>query len=257
MRILMLVVLFSVAYAQTVKLELDGKAQILRADQSAQNYSRSGGIALNLNLGAGDRLCVTEGKGRLLYGVKSFNLSTPGSACFEVAKPKGLWQNLVASCQDVGVCKKEAQQAFTREAKSRSLEGIIPILLMPADYSLSTLTLNIAGGKTARLLQDQTELAKLEADGSFALPSQTLQKTTSIEVLNASGVVVYKAPLRWVTVAGDAVPATPKEAALYMMTLENLSYAPAAYSYLLAAGETELASVLEAQIRAEFRGQGR
>ncbi|WP_169307860.1 hypothetical protein [Allomeiothermus silvanus] len=50
---------------------------------------------------------------------------------------------------------------------------------------------------------------------------------------------------------------TPKERALRLFMTQDVRYAPLAYSYLLAAGESELASVVEARIRAEFKGQGR
>ncbi len=209
-----------------------------------------------MNLEAGDRLCVTEGTGRLVYGVKAFVLEARGVACFEVARPRSLWQNLVASCQDIGVCKKQAEVAFIKEAKSRGPEGHTPVLYLPTSYGLGTLTLTVASGQTLRLLDGASELQKVEApgDGVFTIAADVLRKTRRVEVLRRSGLVVYAAPVRWVNVASEVAASSPLEAALALWLTGNIGYAPAAYSYLLAAGDDELARILEAQIRQEFRG---
>lgn len=254
----LLLVLLPVALAQPAKLELNGKAKIERSDKTEQSYSRSGGTALTLNLGPGDRICVTEGNGKLIYGVKAYALQSPGTACFEVARPKSLWQNLVQSCQDIGVCKKEAEKAFVKEAKSRGLGGETPLLYLPGDFSLPALKLTIAGGQTLRLLDAKgKEIQRLEApDGTFSIPVESLKNAARLEVQNQSGVAVYGAPLRWVNIEGQGASG-PREQALALWLSQNISYAPAAYSYLLAAGDSELAQTLEAQIRAEFRGVAR
>lgn len=249
--------LSSLALAGQAKLELDGKAQITRADGSAQSYNRSGGAALNLSLDAGDRLCVLEGKGKLSYGVKAYTLTSTGASCFEVAKPKSFWDNLVASCQDIGVCRKEAEKAFVKEAKSRGADGTAPALYLPADYSLSSLSLPIAGGQSLNLINaSRKEIATLSDDGKglFAIPTEQLKAASRIEVQNSSGVVVYAAPVRRVTLESEISPANPHEAALALWLTGNVSYAPAAYSYLLASGDTDLASVMASRIGTEFRG---
>ena len=252
-----LVLLGSLALAGQARLELDGKAQITRADGSAQSYNRSGGVALNLSLDAGDRLCVTEGKGKLSYGVKAYVLTSPGASCFEVAKPKRFWDNLVASCQDIGVCKKEAQKAFVKEAKSRGGDGATPALYLPTDYSLSTLSLPIAGGQSLRLINASgKELLALSSDGNglFAVSTDKLKGASRIEVQNASGVVLYAAPVRWVMLESEVSPSNPHEAALELWLTGNVSYAPAAFSYLLASNDTDLASTVASRIGTEFRG---
>lgn len=247
-------VLGSLALAQQGTLELSGKASLVRSDQSTQNYTRSGGGPLNLSLGPGDRLCVTEGKGKLIMGVRAFALEATHTACFEVAKPKSFWDNLVSSCQDIGVCKKKAEQAFVKEAKSRDLIGNVPVLFIPSNYTLPSLTLTINGGQVLRLLDaSNKEVGRLEGNSSFEVPLALLQKASRIEVLTASEGVVYAAPLRFVAFDSEAA-ATPKDSALQLWVTQNISYAPAAYSYLLASGDSELAKVLETQIRAEFKG---
>lgn len=255
----MVLVYCSLALAEPARLELSGKARLLRADQSVQTYTRSSGPALLLNLEAGDRLCLTEGKGRLLYGVRAFALEAGGMACFEVARPRSFWQNLVASCQDIGVCKKQAEVAFIKEAKSRNPAGSAPILYLPTDYSLDTLILTVAGGQTLRLLNGASELQKLEARGVgiFTIATETLRKTERLEVQSRSGLLVYAAPVYWVGFASEVAANTPLEAALALWLTGEIGYAPAAYSYLLAAGASELASILEAQIRRELRGSAR
>ncbi|MDX2007379.1 MAG: hypothetical protein SFU83_19250 [Meiothermus sp.] len=241
--------------AQRATLELNGRATLQRADQSVQNYNRAGTPALNLTLAAGDRLCVTQGSGKLTFGVKNFALEAGKAACFEVAKPKSFWDSLVASCQDIGVCKQQAQAAFVREAKSRDLEGGVPYLFLPADYALTSLTLTVAAGRTLRLLgEGNKELARLEGSEKFAVPTEQLRGAARVEVRNASDVVVYSSPLRWVNFASDVTANNPKEAALALWTTGDVSYAPAAYSYLLAAGDAELAALIETQVRREFRG---
>lgn len=248
------------ALAGQARLELEGKAQVIRSDGSAQSYNRSGGVALNLNLEVGDRLCVIEGKGRLSYGVKAYTLTSPGASCFEVAKPKSFWDNLVASCQDIGVCKKEAEKAFAKEAKSRGAEGSTSPLYLPADYSLPSLSLPIAGGQRLRLMNASgKELLTLDSDtgGLFVLPTDKLKVASRVEVQNGSGVTVYAAPVRWVRLESEVAPANPHEAALSLWLTQNLGYAPAAYSYLLASGDSDLAKTLETQIRAEFKGEAR
>lgn len=250
----------SFALAGQAKLELYGKAQVVRSDGSAQSYNRSGGAALNLSLDAGDRLCVTEGKGKLSYGVKAYILQSPGASCFELAKPKSFWDNLMASCQDIGVCKKEAEKAFVKEAKSRGAEGSAPALYLPADYSLATLSLPIVGGQSLRLIKaSKKELMGLSSDGNglFVLPVDKLKLASSIEVQNASGVVVYAAPVRWVRLESEVTPTNSHEAALALWLTGNISYAPAAYSYLLASSDSDLAKVVENRIHAEFRGTAR
>ncbi|MCX7782979.1 MAG: hypothetical protein N2318_04975 [Meiothermus sp.] len=247
----------SLGLAEQARLELSGKARLERPDQTMQTYTRSGGPALVLNLGAGDRLCITEGKGRLLYGVRAFALEARGAACFEVARPRSFWQNLVASCQDIGVCKKQAEVAFIKEAKSRGSEGSVPVLYMPTDYSLETLTLAVTG-QTLRLLDSQQELARIEVGSEgFAVSSTLLRRATHIEAINRSGVVVYAAPVRWVHFATEVTVESPLEAALALWLTGQIGYAPAAHSYLLATGDAELARILEAQIRQEFRGTHR
>ncbi|WP_337871519.1 hypothetical protein [Meiothermus sp.] len=249
----------SLALAEPARLELSGKARLLRPDQTMQTYTRSGGPALLLNLEAGDRLCVTEGQGRLLYGVRAFALEARGAACFEVARPKSFWQNLVASCQDIGVCKKQAEVSFIKEAKSRNPAGNAPTLYLPTDYRLGALTLTVASGQTLRLLNGASELQKVEAqgDGVFTIATEVLRKTGHLEVLSRSGLVVYAAPVQWVSFASEVAASTPFEAALALWLTSEIGYAPAAYSYLLAAGASELAPILEAQIRREFRGSAR
>lgn len=249
----------SLGLAEPARLELSGRVRLERVDQSVQTYNRNGGPALTLNLEAGDRLCITEGKGRLVYGVKAFVLEARGAACFEVARPKSFWQNLVASCQDIGVCKKQAEVAFIKEAKSRGPEDNIPVLYLPTHYSLGTLTLTVANGQTLRLLDGANELQKVEAqgDGVFTISTDTLQKTGRLEVQSRSGLVVYAAPVRWVNFTSEVVTNTPLEAALALWLTGDIGYAPAAYSYLLAAGENELTPILETQIRREFRGSTR
>jgi|UniRef100_A0A7C3DLA0 hypothetical protein len=249
----------SLALAGPARLELSGKARLLRTDQSVQTYTRNGGPALLLNLEAGDRLCLTEGKGRLLYGVRAFALEARGTACFEVARPRSFWQNLVASCQDIGVCKKQAEVAFIKEAKSRNLAGSAPILYLPTDYSLDTLTLTVTDGQTLRLLNGASELQKVEAQGVgvFTIATELLRKTGRLEVQSRSGLVVYAAPVYWVSFASEIAANAPLEAALALWLTSEIGYAPAAYSYLLAAGASELATILEAQIRREFRGSAR
>jgi curli biogenesis system outer membrane secretion channel CsgG len=191
--------------------------------------------------------------------VRAFALEARGTACFEVARPRSFWQNLVASCQDIGVCKKQAEVAFIKEAKSRNLAGSAPILYLPTDYSLDTLTLTVADGQTLRLLNGASELQKVEAqgDGVFAIATEALRKTGRLEVLSRSGLVVYAAPVQWVSFASEVAANTPLEAALALWLTSEIGYAPAAYSYLLAAGASELAPILEAQIRREFRGSAR
>ncbi len=245
----------SLALAQQTSLELSGKASLVRSDQTTQSYTRSGGGALNLNLSPGDRLCVTEGKGKLVMGVRAFALEAGRTACFEVAKPKSFWDNLVASCQDIGVCKKQAEQAFVKEAKSRDLIGNVPILFVPSNYSLPDLTLTVNGGQVLRLLDaSNKEVGRLEAKDSFTVPLAQLQKAVRLEVLTASEGVIYAAPLRFVAFDSEVSVNNPKESALQLWVTQNISYAPAAYSYLLASGDNELAKVLETQIRAEFKG---
>lgn len=259
--LVMLIVLVwgSLGLAEPARLELSGRARLVRADQSLQTYNRSGGPALALNLAAGDRLCITEGQGRLLYGVKVFVLEARGAACFEVARPKSFWQNLVASCQDIGVCKKQAEVAFIKEAKSRNPAGNAPALYLPTDYSLGTLTLTVANGQTLRLLNGASELQKVEAqgDGVFTIATEALRKTERIEIVNRSGLVVYAAPVHRVSFASEVAANTPLEAALALWLTGEIGYAPAAYSYLLAAGENELTPILETQIRREFLGRAR
>ncbi|GEM84368.1 hypothetical protein [Meiothermus hypogaeus] len=252
---LALAFLGSLGLAEQARLELMGKARLERPDQTVQTYTRSGGPALVLNLEAGDRLCITAGKGRLLYGVRAFALEARGAACFEVARPKSFWQNLVASCQDIGVCKKQAEVAFIKEAKSRGTEGSVPVLYVPTDYSLETLYLVVAAGQSLRVLDSQQELAQIEVGREgFAVSSTLLRRATRIEAVNRSGVVVYAAPVRWVHFASEVTVENPLEAALALWLTGQIGYAPAAYSYLLAAGSTELARILEAQMRQEFRG---
>ncbi|WP_027875883.1 hypothetical protein [Meiothermus cerbereus] len=256
--LLALVGLGAVGLAEPARLELSGKARLERPDQTVQTYTRSSGPALVLNLEVGDRLCVTQGKGRLQYGVRAFTLEARGAACFEVARPRSLWQSLVASCQDLGVCKKQAEAAFVKEARSRGLEENIPVLYLPTDYRLETLYLVVAAGQTLRLLENQKELARIDASSEeFAIPSIVLRKATHLEVSSRSGVVVYRAPVRWVHLFAQVEAETPREAALALWLTSHIGYAPAAYSYLLAAGESELARILAAQIRQEFRGSYR
>jgi len=252
-----MLLLGSMALAEPAKLELNGKAKIERPDQTVQSYNRSGGTALSLNLGAGDRLCVTEGSGKLIYGVKAFALQTPGASCFEVARPKSFWQNLVQSCQDIGVCKKKAEKAFVKEAKSRGLESGTPVLYIPTTYSLPSLSLTVSSGQTLRLLDDKgREIVRLETveGGDFDIPNNNLKPAARVEVLSKSGVIVYAAPLRWVNLESEISTSTLREQALQLWLTQDISYAPAAYSYLLAAGDNELAKAIEAQIRTEFRG---
>lgn len=252
-----LIGLGSLALAGPARLELGGKAQVTRSDGSTQSYNRSGGVTLNLNLEAGDRVCVLEGKGQLSYGVKVYTLSPSGTSCFEVARPKSFWDSLVASCQDIGVCKKEAEKAFVKEAKSRGAEGSVPVLYLPADYRLPTLSLPISGGESLRLLSASgKEILTLrsEAQGAFVLPTERLRGASRLEVRNPSGVVLYAAPIRWVRLEGQAAPDSLYEAALFLWLTQEVSYAPAAYSYLVAGGNLELAQTLEAQIRSEFKG---
>ena len=243
------------AQAQQARLELNGRAILQRTDQTTQSYNREGGTALNLTLAAGDRLCVTQGAGKLAFGVKNFSLEAGKAACFEVAKPRSFWNSLVSSCQDIGVCKQQAQAAFVREAKSRDLEGNVPFLFLPVDYNLPNLTLSVNSGQTLRLLgADNRELAKLEGRETFQIPLDQLRQAVRLEVRNAAEVVVYSSPIRWVNFSGDINASNPRDAALALWTTNNVSYAPAAYSYLLAAGDTELAAVIVQQIRLEFRG---
>jgi hypothetical protein len=242
-------------FAQQARLELNGRATLQRADQTVQSYNRTGGPTLSLNLAAGDRLCVTQGSGKLAFGVKNFSLEAGKAACFEVAKPRSFWDSLVASCQDIGVCKQQAQAAFVREAKSRDLEGGVPYLFVPADYALPNLTFTVANGRTLRLLgEGNRELARLEGTEKFVVTIEQLRGAARVEVRNSSDVVLYSSPLRWVNFASDVTANNPKEAALALWTTNDVSYAPAAYSYLLAAGDTELAALIEAQVKREFRG---
>ncbi len=249
----------SLGLAEPARLELSGRARLERADQSMQTYNRSGGPALNLNLEAGDRLCIIEGRGRLVYGIKAFELEPGRASCFEVARPKSFWQTLVASCQDIGVCKKQAEAAFVKEAKSRGLENRVPVMYVPASYTLDTLTLAVSNGHNMRLMGENGELLGLEATGNgiFVIPTETLKNTWHLEVQSRSGLVLYAAPVRWVHLATEATATGPLEAALILWLTKDIGYAPAAYSYLLAAGASELFPILEAQIRREFQGSTR
>jgi hypothetical protein len=251
--------LLAVGLAAPAKLELDGKAKLERSDKSVQQYNRAGGTALTFGLEPGDRLCVIEGKGKLTFGVRNYSLGAAQTACFEVAKPKSFWTSLVQSCQDLGTCKKEAEKAFAKEAKSKGeTSATAPDLYISTDFALSNLRLPVSG-KTARLLDaGNKELLSLEASGeTFEIPAEKLKMARRLEVKNASGVVVYTAKVLWVSLESEATPSTPREAALALMTSGNLSYAPAVYSYLLEAGEADLAKTVEGQIRAEFRGVSR
>jgi hypothetical protein len=251
--------LLAVGLAAPAKLELDGKAKLERSDKSVQQYNRAGGTALTFGLEPGDRLCVIEGKGKLTFGVRNYSLGAAQTACFEVAKPKSFWTSLVQSCQDLGTCKKEAEKAFAKEAKSKGeTSATAPDLYISTDFALSNLRLPVSG-KTARLLDaGNKELLSLEASGdTFDIPADKLKAARRIEVKNASGVVVYTAKVLWVSVDSEATPSTPREIALALMTTGNLSYAPAVYSYLVEAGEADLAGVVKEQIQAEFRGVSR
>jgi hypothetical protein len=250
--------LSSLSLAEPAKIELEGRLLLERADKTEQTYSRSGGSPLTVSLEAGDRVCVTQGRAKLTYGVRVYTLQPASTACFEVARPVSAWQSFVKACQDIGVCKKEAEAAFAKQAKSRGLGGATaPTLYLTADYALASLKLPVAG-QTLRLLNiNNQEIYRAEAGtGFFEIPTEKLKTAQRLEVLDGAQAVIYSAPVMWVTLESDT-GATPKERALGLFMAQDVRYAPVAYSYLLAAGESELASVVEAQIRAEFKGQAR
>ncbi|MBI5812117.1 MAG: hypothetical protein HZB27_05815 [Meiothermus silvanus] len=250
--------LSSLSLAEPAKIELQGRLLLERADKTEQTYARSGGSPLTISLEAGDRVCVTQGQAKLTYGVRVYTLQPASTACFEVARPVSAWQSFVQACQDIGVCKKEAEAAFAKQAKSRGPGDVpAPALYLTVDYALASLSLPIAG-QTVRLLNIKNqEIYRAEAQtGSFEIPTEKLKTAQRLEVRDDAQTVIYSAPVMWVSMESD-IGTTPKERALGLFMTQDVRYAPLAYSYLLAAGESELASVVEARIRAEFKGQGR
>lgn len=255
----------SLSLAAVAKVELDGKLLLERADKTQQSYTRSGGGALNLNLEPGDRACVTQGKARLTYGNRVLTLQAP-KACFEVARPKSLWDKLVQTCQDVGICQREAEAAFAKPAKSRGdAAGAVPPLYVPEFFDLPTLRLPVAGErypKVLKLLDAQgkeiyrEEIARKDLEGAYSLPADKLRLAARVQVKSTDNTVFYEAPVLWVQGEWPALP-TLRERGLSLFLGQSLSYAPAAYSYFLASGDVQLAQTLERQIRESFVGTAR
>lgn len=248
-----LVLLLGLGLAVQVRLELNGRARLERRGSVEQTFERAGGNPLTLELQPGDRLCVERGVARLTYGVRVYTLGA-ATACFQLADSPNLWQRLLEACKDVGICKDQAARAFARRVTSRG-EGAVPALYLPTDYSLPELRLPIAGGQRLRLLGAGGEelFDQQAAEGLFTLPTGALRFAQRLEVSSASG-PVYVAPVVWVALEADDIPQRPREQGLRLMLSEQIGFAPAAYSYLLAAGERDLAAAIEAQIRKEFSG---
>lgn len=246
--------LLGLALAVQVRLELNGRVRLERRGSVEQILERAGGNPLTLDLQPGDRLCVERGEARLTYGVRVYTLGA-ATACFQLADSPSLWQRLVEVCKDVGICKDQAARAFAKRVTSRG-DGGVPALYLPTDYSLPELHLPIANGQRLRLLGAGGEelFSQQVASGLFTLPTGALRFARRLEVSGPGG-VVYAAPVVWVALEVDDIPQRPREQGLRLMLSEQIAFAPAAYSYLLAAGEGELAGVLEAQIRAAFSGQ--
>lgn len=250
----------SLALAETAKVELQGQIEVIRADASRQSYQRAGGSPITLLLEPKDQVCLRQGSARLTYGVKVFSLNT-ATPCFQVVPSPSRLQTLYKACQDIGVCKRQAAEVFAKDAKTKgdlSLEA--PALYLPGDYNLPSLSLPIAGGslpKTLRLLDSSAgELYRQEIgkEAPFVLPAEQLRKAEQIEVRSASGTLLYRARVLRVSFDAPTGAKSLRERALVLFATGVVNYAPAAYSYLLAAGETELAGVLEPQIRAVFKG---
>lgn len=248
-----LMAVLGLALGAEVKLELNGKARIERKGGVAQTYERAGGSPLTLDLQPGDRLCVERGEARLTYGVRVYNLGA-ATACFQLAPSPSLWQRLTEACKDVGICKDEAARAFAKPATSRG-DADAPALYLPTDYALPELRLPVAGGRRVRLLGAGGEelFSQEAATGAFTLPTGALRFAQRLEVAGTGG-VVYAAPVVWVALEADGIAQRPREQGLRLLLSEQVGFAPAAYSYLLAAGERELAAAIEAHVRAAFRG---
>lgn len=252
--------LWGLALAETAKLELQGRVEVIRADQSKQSYQRNGGSPISLLLEPKDQVCLKQGKAKLTYGVKVFTLDA-GSPCFQVVPSPAMLDTLYKICQDIGVCKKQAAEVFAKDALAKGdLIREPPALYMPKDYSLSSLSLPISGEpfpKVLRLLDSggkelyRQEIAK---ESPFVLPTEQLRKADRVEVRSGSASVLYTAKVLWVSFDSSTGAKNPHEQALMLLATETVNYAPAAYSYLLAAGEIELAGALEPQIRAVFKG---
>lgn len=261
-RVLGLLGLAGLAWAQTAKLELNGQAQLLRANKVTV-YARSGGSPLTLGLEPGDRVCLTKGNGELSFGLRKYSLSAAGPACFEVARPPSVWQTMLETCRDLGVCKKQAQTVFAKEARGKGgLSEEPPTLDVPTTYMLPSLSLPIESNSLPKTLSlfdpvgQELYQQELGSDTAFTLPMDKVRKAVRLEVRSGSGRLLYGGRIQQVIV--DLGSATnPREQALQLFSTRSLGYAPAAYSYLLAARERELAAVVEAQIRAEFKGLGR
>jgi hypothetical protein len=245
--------LLGLALAAQVRLELNGRARLERKGSVEQIFERVGDNPLTLDLQPGDRLCVERGEARLTYGVRIYTLGA-ATACFQLADSPSLWQRLVEACKDVGICKDQAARAFAKRVTSRG-DGDVPALYLPTDYSLAELHLPIANGRRLRLLRAGGEelFSQQVASGLFTLPTGALRFALRLEVSGPAG-VVYAAPVVWVALEADGIPQRPREQGLRLMLSEHVGFAPAAYSYLLAAGERDLAAAIEAQIRKEFSG---
>jgi hypothetical protein len=257
----LVVAIGSLSLAALAKVELEGKLLLERADKTQQSYTRSGGSPLSLSLEPGDRACVIQGRARLTYGNRVFALQAP-KACFEVARSRSFWEKLVQACQDVGVCQREAETAFAKPARSRGEFGGAPVLYVPEFFDLPTLRLPIAGGRYPKVLKlldakgqeiYREEIARKDLEGAYSLPVEKLKLASKVQVKSTDNAFFYEAPVMWVQGDWPSLP-TLRERGLSLFLSQSLSYAPAAYSYFLASGDTQLAQTLEQSIRASFVG---
>jgi hypothetical protein len=237
--------------AELAKLEVNGTVQHKRNNAIVQRYSSSS----TLRLEPGDQVCATKGSAKLTVQLRVYTLEPRRIPCFELARPRTIWDDLVSTCQDLGLCQKAAQEAFARPARSRG-EGDdqVPEVLLPSNFRLKNLLLPIQNGFILRLYNDTTVLERQVLDKRhFVLPVALLKTATRLEVQNQTGAVIYASKVAQQTInlpnAGSA-----KDQALWLLTTKNTGFAPAAYSYALEAKDQNLSAAIEKVVHLEFVG---
>jgi hypothetical protein len=248
---LVAILLLAQAQALELKLELSGKVNLVRSGQVLHSYERQGGSAIPIEAQPGDRFCLEGGQARILYGPRAFTLSA-SSGCFQLAQPAGNWERLVETCRDIKACKARSKQYCQKMAGSKGTGDATPLYL-PTDFSLPSLTLPSLGAQVLRLLdaEGQEVLRQQPTDSLFRIPRDRLRFARRLE-LKKGEITVLSTEVVWVVLETDAIPQNPKAQGLRLFLSGELGFAPAAYSYLLAAGEQELALELREHIRIGF-----
>lgn len=213
-----------------------------------------------VSLKPGDQICVTSGKLDVVRANQKQKMTLEKGRCLQVSPPRSDGQSVMSFVESLVNIPKSYDQQGAMSRSADCLDCVGPALHVPADFGLAELRFPVAGRpnpKTLRLLDAggktlfQTQTAEDEA--VFAIPTTPLLKSAKLEVRNASNEVLYSANV-YIVKSLDKTPTNPLEAAKRLLATNNISYVPAAYSYLVKANQTEGMTRLADYIRASFIG---